>query len=153
MNRVLVVKSLPVLILLTVLPLRAQMVTGRDIPGFREAFGLTGNAPAKGITLDQLRSSPPANILHPGDKAAFVFKLSNGSGEPLDLEGHWEVVQYGTRSRPGDVWVPDLFKIADAGRTSVKITCPAGESVELAAQPVAPELFGGYALVLDLGSR
>ena len=63
------------------LPASAQMVTGHSIPGFRAAFGLEERQP-KDITLEELRSSPPANVLHPGDPAEFTFKLVNKSPGP-----------------------------------------------------------------------
>ena len=132
------------------LPASAQMVTGHSIPGFRAAFGLEERQP-RDITLEELNSSPPANVLHPGDPAEFTFKLVNKSPAALSLEGRWDLIQYGTKSRPGDVWVPDLFKIADSDSTPVKIECAAGQAIEVKVKPAVPERFGGYALVLDLG--
>lgn len=129
------------------------MVTGRSIPGFRPTFGLEDGQAARDLALEELRSTPPANILHPDEALELVFKLTNKSPQPLDLEGRWEVIQYGTKSRPGDVWVPDMFKIATAGSSPVKVVCPAGQAVELTARPAVPAPFGGYAVVLDLGPR
>ncbi len=142
-----------VAVLMGSLSLQAQMVTGSSIPGFRTTFGLEQAQVAKGFVLEELQSKPPANILHPGEQPVFRFKLANQTGEALALDAHWELIQYGTKSRPGDVWVPDMFKIADCGRASVNIVCEAGKAVELTAQPTVPAPFGGYALVLDLGPR
>ena len=134
-------------------PARAQMVTGRNIPGFRAAFGLAERGEVREVTVEQLGSTPPANILHPGESLELQFKLTNKSGEALDLEGRWDVIRYGTKSRPGDVWVPDLFKIADVGSSPVRVECAVGKAVVVTVRAVVPETFGCYAAVLDLGPR
>ena len=32
-----------------------------------------------------------------------------------------DVIAYGTKGKPGDIWVPDMFKIADAGSAPVRV--------------------------------
>ncbi|MCF7669097.1 MAG: hypothetical protein K9N48_04895 [Verrucomicrobia bacterium] len=129
----------------------AQMVTGSRIPGFEKVFSL--NESPGDMKLEQLKSTPPANVVWPGDAPEFVFKLSNNSGEKIEADARWEVIRYGTKSKPGNIWEPDMFKIADVWSTPTPVAVGAGESVELTVCPELPECFGGFVLVLDLGER
>ena len=90
------------------------------------------------------------NVLLPGEKGTFTLRISNKSSQPLRALGRIEVIQYGTRGRPGDSWSPEMFRIRNASTTSFSGDVPAGGSQILAVSPVIPETFGGYALVADL---
>ena len=131
----------------------AQMVTGERIPGYKQVFGLGGEGKTADFTLEEIRSTPPANVVWPGEQTELVFKLTNKSKEPLQCEGRWELIQYGTKSKPNDVWEPDLFQIGKTVRIPVTINLPAGTNTEVTARPPLPETFGGFALILDLGNH
>lgn len=132
---------------------RAQMVTGEHIPGYRQVFGLAENQKAKDFAIEELRSTPPANVVWPGEQPELVFRFVNQSDKAVDVDAHWELIPYGTKSKPNDVWEPDLFALGDRIAIPVKITAPAKGSVELIAKPLLPERYGGCALVLDLGDH
>ncbi len=130
------------------LPGRAQMVTGAAMPGYTETFGLAGS-PAYKVQI--VGSSVPGNILWPGDKPRFTFQMLNDGGQALNAAGRVEVIAYGTKGVPGDVWTPHVFKIADVGAVPVAATVPAHGYADLTVSPRIPARFGGYALVVDLG--
>jgi len=129
-------------------PGRAQMVTGADMPGYAETFGLAGS-PAYQVQL--VGSSVPGNVLWPGDKPTFAFQVLNDGDQALNAAGRVEVIAYGTKGAPGDVWTPHVFKIAGAGSVPVKATVPAHGYADVTVSPPVPARFGGYALVVDLG--
>jgi len=130
------------------LPGRAQMVTGAAMPGYTETFGLSGS-PA--YTVQLVGSSVPGNILWPGDRPTWTFQIVNDGGQALNAAGRVEVVAYGTRGAPGDVWTPHVFKIAASGSVSISATVPAHGYADITVSPRIPARFGGYALIVDLG--
>jgi hypothetical protein len=127
------------------------MVTGQGIPGYRATFGLEQAQQAKEFTLEEIRSEPPANVVWPGDQPELTFRLANKTDHAIKSDGHWELIQYGTKSKPNDVWEPDLFKIGDTVSIPVKLEIPAGSAIEISVKPPMPDHFGGFALVLDAG--
>jgi hypothetical protein len=125
---------------------RAQMVTGSDMEGFTEAFGLT----AKDWSVQQTACNLGANALWPGEVATFTFFLKPGL--PFKGSLQVDVIQYGTHGKPGDWWKPVVFRIADTSSTTVDVEVPA-EGGFVTVTPKIGEAFGGYALVLDLHGR
>ena len=130
------------------LPSRAQMVTGAAMPGYAEAFGLSGR-PAYQVQL--VESGVPGNVLWPGDRPTWTFQILNDTDRALNAAGRVEVVAYGTRGAPGDVWTPHVFKIAGGGSTPIAATVPAHGYADVTVRPPVPSRFGGYALIVDLG--
>lgn len=98
-----------------------------------------------------VHSSAPANILWPGEQPVYTVQVVNNLGEPVDAEGRIDIIRYGSRGRPDDVWLPEMIKLADEGSLPVQVHIPANGYTNLTVAPVIPPLFGGYALVLDLG--
>ena len=124
----------------------AQMVTGAGMTDFNKTFGVS----ARGWSAKQTACSLGANVLWPGDEAAFTFFLK--PGEPLKGPVRVDVVQYGTRAAQGDMWKPIVFKLADTGQTTVEVDLPAAGGF-VTVKPRIGDKFGGYALILDLGER
>jgi hypothetical protein len=99
-------------------------------------------------------SSIPGNILGPKEQPEFTFQIVNTSDQPLQAAGHVEVIAYGTRGAPGDVWTPHVFKIGTGSASvPVLVEVAAHGFQELTVAPPIPARFGGYAVVLDLGAR
>lgn len=148
--------SLTLTILLIITTLRsstsAQMVTGQQMEDFDTVFSLEG-ARAQGWTAYQIACSVPANVLWAGDEATFTFRIENQGQEPIQGPGRIHVVHYGTRGRPGDVWKPQVFKIADVETMAVDVNAPVRGAGTVRVAPRIPQTFGAYGLVLDLGSR
>lgn len=100
-----------------------------------------------------IRSSAPANTLWPGEKSKFTFQIVNNTNSLISENAKIEIIQYGSRGIPNDVWLPEMFKIADVESIPVKIDISANGFVNIDVAPNLPETFGGYAIVLDLGKH
>ncbi|HYG34111.1 MAG TPA: hypothetical protein VEC99_04975, partial [Clostridia bacterium] len=124
----------------------AQMVTGSGMEDFGKTFGIS----AKGWSVQQTACSLGANALWPGEEATFTFFVK--PGQPFKGALKVNVIQYGTKGKPGDWWKPVVFKIADTSSCGVEVDLPA-EGGFVTVKPKIGEMFGGYALILDLGER
>ncbi len=125
---------------------QSQMVTGPGMENFREAFALRQSD----ITVRQLDCTLGANVFWPGETARMTFLLQ--SKTPFKGKASIDIVDYGTRSKPGDMWKPVVFTIADAGSTRVDLEV--SEKGTVFETKVAPgDRFGGYAVVFDFGDR
>jgi len=133
----------------------AQMVTGKDMPGYAEAFGLRAQQLAKTIEVRQtgvvVGEAEGANVLWPGDRATLTFRFRNKTSVAATVAGRMEVVRYATSVRTGDVWVPHVRKLADCGSVPLRFTLPASGEAEVSVEPPIPAEYGGYALIADLG--
>lgn len=122
-----------------------------------EAFGLQPPAPgqwwnqANGITVDQISSSIPANILVPGDKLTAAFQVRNESGQPLDVNGFLEVRRYDLTTASTDFFKYAIHNLGICGTAPATVHAGAGKTVEVTCDVPVPAAFGGYALILDLG--
>ena len=54
---------------------------------------------------------------------------------------------------PGDIWVPTVFKIDDAGSVPIEVDIPAHGFQNVKISPKIPATLGGYGLVIDLGDH
>jgi hypothetical protein len=124
----------------------AQMTTGSSMEDFGRSFGLS----AKGWSVQQTECSLGANALWPEEEASFTFWLK--PGRAYKGPAKVDVIQYGTKGKPGDWWKPVVFKIADISSTTVEIDVPA-EGGSVMVKPKIGSRFGGYAVILDLGER
>ena len=104
---------LPLLLAASAWPARAQMTTGSAMEDFARTFGIS----AKGWSVQQTGCSFGANALWPGEEATFTFFLK--AGQPYKGPLNVDVIQYGTKGKPGDWWKPVVFKIADTSSSTV----------------------------------
>lgn len=129
---------------------RGQMVTGSAMDNFAGAFGLAG----KGVEVQQTRfeigGKASANVLWPGETASVTFfvKPEGGYRGPV----RFDVIQYGTRAIPGDMWKPHVFKIADVGSSTVPVDLPE-RGAFVTVSPRIGDRFGGYAIILDVPGK
>jgi hypothetical protein len=135
---------------------RAQMVTGKDMPGYAEAFGLGSAQVARTVEVRQVGVSiggvQGANVFWPGEQARLTFRFRNKASVAAQITGRMEIVRYATSVRTGDVWVPHVRKMADCGSVPLSFSLPASGQVEVSVEPPIPAEYGGYALIADLGS-
>ena len=131
----------------------AQMVTGKAMPGYDTVFGLSKEQQSKDYTVVQIASSLGANVLWPGETASFTFRFTNTTDQPLRATGRVEVIGYATRVLPGDIWVPNVFKVSEAGSVPITVDLPAKGWANVTVTPPIPARFGGYALVINLGAQ
>ena len=92
-----------------------------------------------------IQSSVPANILWPGEQTRITFQVANRLDKPLSVEGKLEVIRYGTRGKPNDVWMPVVVKLANAQAQPVTVKLAADSYVDVTVHPVIPDTLGGYA--------
>lgn len=131
------------------------MVTGSDMPGYAEAFGLT---PAQRSAVVEVKQTgvragdvEGANVLWQGEDATFEFELTNKTDEVQNLQGFLETIHYRTEVSVGDWWVPHVYRLGVVGRTPVTIQLTPRGTLRLRIQPQVPQKLGGYALVFDFG--
>lgn len=140
------------LFILPMLSLRAQMVAGPDIPEFGDTFNVNVRQTDFQVQAYIIESSIPGNVLWPGEQAKFTIQLDNRSGQSVRVNGFMEVIAYGTQGRPGDIWTPKMFKIADVERVPFAAELTAAGFTNVVVQPNLPEAFGAYGIVADLGA-
>lgn len=127
----------------------AQMVSGEKMGHFREAFGLPATDPAFEVTL--VASEPAGNVLFPGEQPKLTLLVANHSDHAIEGPAKIEVVRYGTRGLPDDVWKPQVAALSPTVAIPVQVSIPTNERQMLEVQPTIDEPFGGYAIILDLG--
>jgi hypothetical protein len=149
----LIVVALSIGLLLSPSTARAQMVTGSDIPGFGQVFHVAVRPDNPPITVLAAGCTVPGNILWPGDRAQFTFVVSNHTSAAIVGPGKVDIVNYGTRGRPDDVWKPDMVKFGDVGSVPINMDIPANGSQTFTVAPVIPARFGAYGLVADTGAQ
>ncbi len=141
--------------LIAVASAHSQMVTGADMPGYSTTFGLESGRKCASLEVREIAvtcgKSVGANVLWPGETARFRFRFTNKTAQPIHAAGRIEVIRYGTSVPVGDVWTPHVFRISTHGSTPLSFNVPANGSAEVEVSPPIPPLFGGYALVADLG--
>ena len=123
-----------------------QMTTGSAMEDFGKSFNLS----AKGWTIQQIECNQGANVLWPGEQAAFTFFLK--PGQPYKGQVRAQVIQYGTKGKPGDWWKPIVFKIAETSTATADVDLPA-DGGTFSVSPQIGNAFGGYAVILELGER
>jgi len=125
---------------------QGQMVTGQQMENFTAVFGLT----RADFSAQQTDCSLGANVLWPGDEVEFTFFIKPEAAYEGTL--HVRVIQYGTRGKPGDMWRPVVFKIADVNTQTITVDLP----VKGAMVKVAPKIgsaYGGYGVVLEIPGK
>jgi hypothetical protein len=134
------------LLALALLPASAAL---NKLSGYAETFGLAPEQVAKAYAVQAIDSSAPAHVLWPGETASFTLQFTNKTDAPIDVTGSVEVIRYGTETL-ADVFSQRVFKLADAGKAPMRVTLPAKGYVNVVVKPALPDLFGPFALVVDL---
>ncbi len=132
-------------------PASAQMVTGKDMTDFAKVFKLGNSPQSDSVSADLLSSTIPGNILWPNEKITLTLRITNRLTTPLDATGNLDTIPYGTKGKPGDVWVPTVINIGEPRSMPVSIKLGAGATSMLTITPDIPARLGAYGLVLDLG--
>lgn len=137
------------------LPAGAQMVTGSDMPGYAEAFGLTPAQTSKVFAVKQtgVRAGDVegANVLWQRETARLEFEIENLTDSPQNLSGYVETIHYRTEVQTGDWWVPHVYRLGVVGTVPLSVSLPPRGTVRVPVKPRVPETFGGYVLVFDFG--
>ena len=134
-------------------PAHAQMISGDRIPGYAETFGVVLHERSYPYTAQLIECTAPGNVLWPGDTPSFTFQIVSHLDTPLAVQGKVDVIAYGTKGRPGDIWKPDMVKMANVDSISIPIDLAPQGYTNLTVTPKIPAQFGAYALVVDLGPQ
>jgi hypothetical protein len=132
---------------------KAQTVSGTDIPEFGETFGVDVNRTEYSVSAYLIKSSIPGNILWPNDDVELTIQLKNNTDKELFISGKVEVISYGTRGRPSDIWTPQMFKIRQEERISFNVQILSKSFQNITIKPTIPKIFGAYGVVIDLGEH
>lgn len=105
------------------------------------------------LRVQLVECTAPANILWPGDKAAFTFQIENLTDQPVSIKGKIDVIQYAFRTPGEDFFTVNFIKLADCGSVPFTAEIPAKgyKNIAFSSLPV-PEKFGGYGIVVDCGA-
>ena len=107
-------------------PAHAQMVSGSAMPGYGDTFGIDLKAQLK-YHAELAQSSAPGNVLWPGEQPTFTIQIQNGDTTPILGPGKIDIIRYGSKGLPGDIWTPVAYKIGDTPRCpSMPISRPTG---------------------------
>lgn len=129
----------------------AQMKAPEDWVNYETVMGVRSNQRHYDYDVVLANASNPANVLWPGEQPSYTIQVVNRLDEPMVTEGKIELISYGTKGRPGDIWLPEMVKFATISTTRVKVNISAKGYVNIDHLPIIPPRFGGYALVMDLG--
>ena len=129
----------------------AQMKDPVDWLNYENTMNVKNNQRFYDFDVYCIRSSAPANILWPHEKAKFTFQVVNNTNVSISVDAKIENIRYGSRGIPNDIWLPEMFKIEDVQSIPVKIDIVANGFTNIDVQPCLPESFGGYGIVFDLG--
>jgi hypothetical protein len=130
-----------------------QMREPADWLNYETTFGVKNNQRFSDFDVYCIRSSAAANVFWPGEKAKFTFQIINNTGIPVSEEAKVEIIRYGSKGIPNDIWLPEIFKISDVQSVPLKINIGANGFADIDLEPAIPETFGGYAIVFDLGKH
>jgi hypothetical protein len=131
----------------------AQMKDPVHWLNFEKTLNVKNNQRFYNFDVYCIRSSASANTLWPGEKPKFTFQITNNTNNLISENGKIEIIQYGSKGIPNDVWLPEMYKIGDVQSIPVKVEIVANGFINIDVEPNLPETFGGYAIVLDLGKH
>lgn len=147
------VRLLSLLLVASPLWLGAQMQTGPQMRDFDTVFGVGKERAFKGLKANLIAVNAAGCIYFPGEQPELTFQLENLGNQPLKVAGRFEIVAFATKGVSGDIWRPQVVKLADLAPQPVELELPAKGWANFTARPAIPETKGGYALVLDLGDN
>ena len=130
--------------------LEAQMVTGRAMENFAGCFGLDSGKAAPEYSVLLVSMSAPGNILFPGEQAELALQFVNTGKRPFSGPAQIEIVRYGTRGIPGDIWKPRVFSLGVVDTATVALDLQPGGFTNVTVAPRVPETLGAYAIVADV---
>lgn len=146
-NKYLVAGLLSVSTLLAV----AQMKEPREWVGYEQVMDVKDGLRHYDYDVKTIYSSAPANVFWPGEKVKFSFQLTSNTEEPIDLDARIQIIHYGAKGIPNDIWLPEMYKIEEVQTISRSVKIASNGYMNVEVTPEIPETLGGYAIVFDLG--
>ena len=136
-----------------VLPTRDKMTPGIRVVGESKELGVDPISRSKDFTVQEIASTASGNVLWPGEKASFRFRITNVTRVRIVDEGAIKVVHYTTGGMPGAIWEIALSSHAEVDSVPLKVDLAPLASTEITIEPKIPETFGGYAFVAELNGH
>ena len=115
-------------------------------------LGLDRTHGSKQFSVQQTDAPNNVNVIWPGEKAPVTLTVTNLTAQPLQSDGQIHLIRYAVNGTPGDVWLGKFVKLADLGSIPIHVDIPAHGTYPIQVTPDIPETFGGYALIVDLGT-
>ena len=134
-------------------PMWAQMVSPHNWVNYEKVLNLKNGLRHYDFDVQLIYTSAPANVFWPDDDVSFTFQVSSNIDKPIEMEGKVDVIQYGAKGIPGDIWLPEMYPIRYVQSIPVSIKIAPNGYTNIDVSPDIPAQFGGYALALDLGEH
>ncbi|WPU96894.1 hypothetical protein SNE25_15340 [Mucilaginibacter sabulilitoris] len=144
-------KCLFLLLLGSPLIVTAQMTSPEQWVNYNQIFNLKTGLRQYDYDVALIQSSTNTNILWPGEQPGYTIQVVNNLNAPLEVKGKLEIIRYGTKGRPNDVWLPEMVKFATVSSSAIPVSIKPKGFANIEVKPLIPATFGGYALILDLG--
>lgn len=146
-------------ILLTVIALYgaifagAQMKAPEEWLNYETVLNVKTNQRIFDFEVVCIATSARANVLWPGEKAKLEFQIINNTDHPIQTGGKVEIIRYGTKGQANDLWWPEMYRIAVVQTIPLPVSISSNGFTNVLLEPEIPELYGGYAIVFDLGKH
>lgn len=131
--------------------LHAQMKEPYEWIGYENVMGVKNGLRHYDYDIKTIYSSAPANVFWPGEKVKFTFQLISNTEDFIDVNASIYVIHYGARGVPNDIWLPEMYKIEELQTISTPVKISPNGYIDMEILPEIPDIFGGYAIVFDLG--
>ena len=131
----------------------AQMRAPEEWKNYEKVMDVKNNQRFYNYDVFCIQTSAESNVFWPGEKARLTFQLVNNTNNVIDTEAFAEVIHYGSKGQPNDIWWPEMVRFSTIEKIPVHINIPANGFINVELNPGLPETFGGYAVVFDLGKH
>ncbi|MEM6821360.1 MAG: hypothetical protein AAF558_05405 [Verrucomicrobiota bacterium] len=131
-----------------------QMVTGRKMENFNQAFSLKEGKRFESLgqlKVTLLEVNAPGCMFLPGEQPEIIIQIENLTEQKLNIQGRADLVQFATRGIPGDIWDSSVVKLKDLDAVPIELTLEPKGFQNVVLKPRMPETKGGYGVVIDLG--
>ena len=100
-----------ILTLLVCMQTQAQMKTGEQMKDYATVFPLQKSQ--NNFKAILIKTNAAGCIFSPDEQPQLTFQLQNLTDKPIKAQAQFQLIAYGTRGIPGDIWLPEVYKIAD----------------------------------------
>ncbi len=129
---------------------QAQMRAPQEWKGYEQVLGVDNSRRQHEYDVAVIAASTSTNVLWPGEQPDYRLQIVNRSDVPLGDSAIVHVIRYGCRGIGGDVWLPEMYRIAEEPGLSLPVHVTAKGYLNVDIRPQIPATFGGYALVLEV---
>lgn len=135
----------------TAFPAGAQMKTGEQMRDWFQVFSLNEKQRDFDYSAVLFRTNRESNIFYPGEKPELDIQIRATGKSPLKCDAVVRIIRWSTENVPGDIWRPQVKYLGTVDSIPLKIDLPVNGWKNFRIKPDLPEIFGGYAVVLEMG--